>query len=156
MQSRRQRCEQQGQEWDTGAAGGHWLSPFLPPLQGSLCCGDICLARRELNHGNAQTWRHQPALQPLLGCCSHYWGAAATRPRALSPLHPNSCCRRRIPHRPALTPALLCGQTLKGLPKSRARPCPAWINSAGEGGCPRVVSALTAAELAERTSKLYS
>lgn len=39
MQSRRQRCEQQGQEWDTGAAGGHWLSPLLPPLQGSLCCG---------------------------------------------------------------------------------------------------------------------
>lgn len=63
--------------------------------------------------------------------CRYYWGAAAILPHALNPLHPNSCSQRRIPHRPALTPALLCRQTLKGFPKSGASPCPAWINSAG-------------------------
>lgn len=41
---------------------------------------DICLARRELKHGSAQTGRHQPALQTLLGCCSH--PATCTEPSA--------------------------------------------------------------------------
>lgn len=41
MQSRRRRCEQLGQEWDIGAAGGHWLSPLLSPLYGSLCCRGV-------------------------------------------------------------------------------------------------------------------